>query len=473
MTSEQQLIRMRNGETLSAEEKVGLVTRLSIPTMIAQLAAIIMDYIDSGMVGALGPDATASIGLVMTSLWLVGGINYACIQGYTIQTAIAIGAKEDQKARNLIFEAIVVSVAFGLIISLIGAAIHTRLPYWMGGNTDTTRLLADDASGYFLIYCLFMPIMIFHMLCNGMLSASGNMMIPGILDTLVCLFDVVFNYFCIYETRMITLPWGARMMMPGLGLGVRGAALGTGLAETVIAAMSFYFLMRKKSPLHFRRSEHYYLKKVEIAKALRISVPMAFERIVMNGAQIAYTKIIAPLGVTSIAANSFAVTVECMCYYPGFGVQGAASTLVGQSLGADQKKTAYSFGKITLYYGMILQGLLGVLMAVISPALIGLLTPSESVVELAVRVLRIEAVIEALYGASIVVSGILRGAEDTFIPSIMNFVSVWAVRIPLALIFTNVCHMGLIGVWTAMAIELAFRGTIFIIRFYRKRWLKL
>lgn len=472
INSQQVLASLRNGGHLSSKEKLSLIMHLSFPSMIAQLASVIMEYIDSGMVGRLGPEATASIGLVMTTLWMVGGLSVAVVDGFTIQTAIAVGAKEEKRARNLIFESLIISLLFGVLVSAAGVAIHQRLPLLVGGGTETARRLSKDAGGYFMIYCLFLPLMILRMLSGGMLRAYGNMRIPGILDTLVCLFDVFFNLLCIYETRTVEVyPFGSIQLF-GLGLGVRGAALGTGLAEALTAGFELYFLMRKKSPLHFRKEEKYRLVQEDIVRSFRISLPIAFERLVMNGAQIVYTRIIAPFGVTAIAANSFGVTVECMCYLPGFGVQDAASTLVGQSVGARQKENAFSFGKLTILYGMVLQGALGILMALVSPALVGLLTPDPEVVNLSVRILRIEALVESLYGASIVASGVLRGAEDTFVPSLLNFASVWLVRIPLALLFTVAFHAGLVGVWVAMAVELAFRGTILLIRFARGKWLE-
>ena len=121
---------------------------------------------------------------------------------------------------------------------------------------------------------------------------------------------------------------------------------------------------------------------------------------------------------------------------------------------------------------MLLQGGLGILMFAISPWMIGILSPDQNVIDQAVAVLRIEALIEAFYGAQIVGSGIFRGAEDTFVPSLMNFFSVWVVRIPLALLFTRGMHLGLMGVWIAMATELFFRGSIFILRFLTGRWMK-
>lgn len=105
-----------------------------------------------------------------------------------------------------------------------------------------------------------------------------------------------------------------------------------------------------------------------------------------------------------------------------------------------------------------------------APFMIGILTPDPAVRELGTKVLKIEAFAEPMYAASIVVSGALRGAGDTFIPSLMNFFSLWAVRIPLSYVLAK--RYGLTGVWIAMCAELTFRGIIFLVRLYREKWIK-
>ena len=112
----------------------------------------------------------------------------------------------------------------------------------------------------------------------------------------------------------------------------------------------------------------------------------------------------------------------------------------------------------------------GTIMFFAAPFMLSLLTPDTRIQELGVKVLRIEAFAEPLFAASIVVSGALRGAEDTFIPSLMNFISMWLVRLTLAVILS--VPLGLIGVWIAMCIELCFRGTIFLCRLRGERWIK-
>ena len=182
------------------------------------------------------------------------------------------------------------------------------------------------------------------------------------------------------------------------------------------------------------------------------------------------TVIVAPLGVFAIAANSFAITAESLCYMPGYGIADAATTLVGQSIGAGRRKLTRSFARITVLMGMGIMGLMGVLMYLFAPQIIGLMTPVGEIRELGVMALRIEAFAEPMFAASIVAYGVFVGAADTLVPCLMNFFSIWAVRLSLAALLAPT--LGLKGVWIAMCVELCFRGMIFLVRLKRERWMK-
>ena len=190
----------------------------------------------------------------------------------------------------------------------------------------------------------------------------------------------------------------------------------------------------------------------------------------MSGAQIVSTLIVAPLGNIAIAANSFAITAESLCYMPGYGIGDAATTLVGQTYGAARKDLCTSFARMTVGLGMLVMAFMGAVMYVFAPEMIGLLSPVEAIRTLGTTVLRIEAFAEPFFAASIVVYSICVGAGDTLRPAIMNLISMWCVRLTLAAWLAR--DYGLKGVWTAMAIELTFRGSLFLYRLFRGNWLK-
>lgn len=459
------LTMIREGKPMTRRQQLWLTIQLSIPAIVAQLSSILMQYIDASMVGTLGAGASASIGLVSTTTWLFWGVCAAAATGFSVQVAHLIGAGDLKGARAVLRQSIISVFVFSLALGLAGALISGSLPSWLGGDPA----IRYDSSRYFLIFSLFLPMLQLNFLAGGMLRCSGNMRVPSMLNVLMCVLDVIFNFFLIFPTREMEL-FGRTVRMPGAGLGVEGAALGTVFAEVVIAVLMMGYLVTRSPELKLTGEKGHFLPRISILRqAARISLPMGLEHVVICGAQIMTTVIVAPLGIIAIAANSFAITAESLCYMPGYGISDAATTLIGQSLGAGRRDLTRTFSRITVYMGMLVMAFMGVLMYVFAPEIIGIMTPVEEIRTLGVTVLRIEAFAEPMFAASIVAYGVFVGAGGTLVPSLMNFFSIWAVRLTLA--FWLAPTMGLEGVWLAMCIELCFRGAIFLIRLERGKWM--
>ena len=447
--SELLLSYIREGRTMTQREKLWLIVSLSIPSILAQISATVMFFIDASMVGHLGAKASAAIGLVETTGWLMGGLGSAANMGFSVQVAHFIGANDMEAARRVLRQSIVCCIIWALVISITALCISPYLPYWLGGNEEIAR----DASLYFAIFGLSGIFFQMEGLAGSMLKCSGNMKIPSMLNIGMCVMDVVFNYIFIYI----------------LGMGVMGAAVGTGVAMLVTACAMMYFLLVKSKMLSLvGRSGSFKPKEDTIRTAVKIGAPMGLQHLLMGGAYIVSTMIVAPLGTIAMAAHSLAITVESLCYMPGYGIAEAATTLVGQGIGAGQRLLTRSFARMSVALGIGVMTLMGVLMWIFAPELMALMSPVEEVIALGTRVLRIEAWAEPMFAAAIVCNGVFIGAGDTIIPAIMSLGSMWAVRLTLAA--TLAPKFGLKGVWTAMAIELLFRGSIFLTRLFKGNW---
>ena len=442
---------IRDGKVMTRSDMLRLTLLLSAPAMMAQLSDIVMQYIDAMMVGSMGAEASASIGIVSTSIWLLGGLCGSAAVGFSVQVAHAFGAKDYEEARSVMRQSYVACITWSLLLLSIGSCIAPFLPGWLGGE----EAIQKDASLYFLVFSLALPILMVRRLSGAMLRCAGEMKIPALINVLSCVLDVLFNWLFIF----------------GLHLGVLGAALGTFAAQVVSCVLMLYFLIIKHKDLNIiDHKGSFRLKKITLLKGLKIGGPMGIEHLIMCGAQIMSTIIVAPLGTVAIAANSFGITIEALCYMPGYGIGEAATTLVGQSLGAKRQELARSFGWITTFSGIAVMSLMGVIMYVFAPQLMSIMTPDLGVQHLATEALRIEAFAEPMFAASIVAYGVFVGAGDTIIPCTMNLASIWAVRITLAALLAGT--YGLPGVWFAMAVELCFRGIIFLWRLKGDKWCK-
>ena len=457
---------IRQGKHLSTRQRVSLTLLLCGPAILAQLASVLLQFIDASMVGSLGAGPSASIGLVSTTTWLLGGFCMAIGQGFSVQVAHRIGSGDFARARMVLREGLLVVTLFALLLSLAATSIAAPLPRWLGGEAG----IRAEASAYFRIYAAFLPMMQLGFFASTMLMCSGEMKLPSMLNILMCALDVVFNFLLIFPTRELSV-LGLTFVMPGAGMGVRGAALGTGIAETVTACLMLYFLLVRNKDLAILREPGSFRPTHDVmSKAADITWPMWIRNLVMQGAHVMSTLIVAPLGAVAIAANSFAIIAESFCYMPGYGMGDAATTLVGQSLGAGRKDLAKSFSRITLYLGVGMMVSLAVVMFFLAEEIMGLLSVDPDVVALGARCLRLEAFAEAGYAASIVAHGACVGAGDTKVPTALNLVSVWAVRITLALLLTP--KYGLMGYWIAMFVELNVRGALFVWRIRGDKWMK-
>ncbi len=442
---------IREGRELTRGEKLRLIVSLSIPSILAQISATIMFFIDASMVGHLGARASAAIGLVETTGWLMGGLASAANMGFSVQVAHAIGANDFERARRVLRQSLICCLIWSLVMTVIGLAISWPLPHWLGGADD----VCHDASVYFAIICFCGIFFQMEGLAGSMLKCSGNMKIPSILNIAMCVMDVVFNYLFIYV----------------LDLGVKGAAMGTGVAMLITSVLMLYFLFYRSSIF---KGERFRLRfsAIEgdvVKNAFRIGGPMGLQHMLMGSAQVVSTLIVAPLGTIAIAAHSLAITVESLCYMPGFGIAEAATTLVGQSFGAGKRLLTKQFAYMSTTLGIGVMSVMGVMMWIFASELMTIMTPVDEIIMTGAHCLRIEAFAEPMFAAAIVCNGIFVGAGDTLRPAIMSLASMWGVRLTLAALLAST--YGLAGVWTAMAIELTFRGLIFLIRMVHGKWL--
>ena len=453
--------RMRQGETIPLRDTAGVVLMLSIPSILEQIVVTAMEYIDAAMVGHIGAEATAAIGIVSSSTWLLHGVLVGLYNAFSIQIAQYLGADRQQDARGVLRQAMLFNLAAGLAAAAFGIGISGHLPGWLGADVS----LQANASAYFAIWSAALPFTMAMGMYTSMLRASGDALTPGLISVLVCVLDVVFTFFLINPTRTL---WGITVW--GAGLGVPGAALGTALATVVGGLLALCILLFREGPLCIHKPGSWKITRACIRNLGKVGVPLAAERAALSSAQVLQVRIVSQLGTVAIAANSLGVSAEGLCYMAGYGIQGAAIALIGQAVGAHRKDMAKRFAWLCTLMGMGIMTLTGAGLFAFAPALMSIFTADAAVIALGARVLRIEAFAEPMFGASIVASGAMQGAGDSTACFVLNLVSMWGIRLTLAFLLAP--RLGLMGVWGAMCFELCVRGLLFLIRLARGKWLE-
>ena len=461
LSLEQLSARMRQGETIPSRQTAQVALALSIPSILEQLVVTAMGYIDAAMVGHIGAEATASIGIVSFSTWLLHGILVGLYTALSIQIAQYLGADRQDDARSVLRQAMLFNVILGVGAALFGLGISPFLPRWLGADPS----LRANATAYFAIWSTAMPFTMAMGMYTSILRAAGYALTASLISVLVCVLDAIFNFFLINPTRTL---WGITVW--GAGLGVPGAALGTALATVVGGLLALAILLLRDGPLCIRKPAPWRITRSCLRNLLWVGGPLAGERAAISLAQVVLVRIVAGLGTVAIAANSLAVNAEGLCYMAGYGIQSAAVTLIGQAVGANRKDMAKRFAWLCTGLGMGVMALSGVGLWIFAPTLMSLFTTDAAVIALGAQVLRIEAWAEPMFGASIVASGAMQGAGDSTSCFVLNIFSMWCIRLTLAFLLAP--RLGLMGVWGAMCCELSIRGLLFLIRLARGKWLE-
>ena len=465
LSLEQLSARMRQGEDIPLSQTAQVVLALSLPSILQQMVVTAMEYIDAAMVGHIGAEATAAIGIVSSSTWLLHGVLVGLYTAFSIQIAQYLGADRQEDARGVLRQSMLFNLILGLGAAAFGIGISRFLPGWLGADPS----LQANASAYFAIWSAALPFTMAMGMYTAQLRATGDALTPGLISVLVCVLDIVFNFFLINPSRTLVL-FGRTVTVWGAGLGVPGAALGTALSDVVGGLLALAILLLRDGPLCIRRPGSWKITRSCLMNLWRVGAPLAAERAALSSAQVVLVRIVSGLGTVAIAANSLGVSAEGLCYMAGYGIQDAAIALIGQAVGANRRDMSKRFAWLCTLMGMGIMALSGAGLWLFAPALMGIFTADAAVIALGARVLRIEAFAEPMFGASIVASGAMQGAGDSTACFVLNLVSMWGIRLTLASLLAP--RFGLVGVWGAMCCELCIRGLLFLVRLARGKWLE-
>ena len=267
ITLEQLSARMRQGEQVPLRHTAQVALTLSIPSILQQIVVTAMEYIDAAMVGHIGAAATASIGIVSSSTWLLHGMLAGLCMAFSIQVAQYLGADRQQDARGVLRQSMLFNLAVGLAAAAFGVGISRFLPGWLGADAA----LRANASAYFAIWSASLPFIMAMGTYAAMLRSTGDALTPGLISIFTCVLDIIFNFFLINPTREMTV-FGQNLTVWGLGWGVPGAALGTALANAVGGTLALGVLLLRDGPLCIRKPGSWHITRACLHR-LRQSAP--------------------------------------------------------------------------------------------------------------------------------------------------------------------------------------------------------
>ncbi|MBQ3008746.1 MAG: MATE family efflux transporter [Oscillospiraceae bacterium] len=438
---------------------------LAWPVFVEQVLSTLVHSVDTAMVGSLGAIATASVSISGTPMMLINGIVMSFGMGFTALIARMVGAQNYERANSLIRQALTTVLMMGIPMSLLCYFLSDDIPLWMGAEADVALI----ATGYNKIMAYGMIFRTLTMVLSAIYRGYGDTKTPMIINTCVNLANVVGNYLLIYDSHDVTL-FGKTFHVWGAGWGVNGAAASTSGTIAIGAIILLTMTFVRPTKLRISLKDSFKLNKTDMRAVTKISVPLMLERFVMGAASVVIATTVASLGTIAVASNSLASTIESFCFMPGFAFGSAATTLTGQSLGAERPDLGERYVATCVKMSVVVMGVGSVLMFIFAPQLMTLFTPDAQVVKTGSELVRLLAVIQIPYIISQIHSGALRGAGDTKVPLYLTLISMWGVRVLGATIFIRVMGLSIHWVIVAMNTDNVVRMILFWLRYKRGAW---
>ena len=448
--------------------------KLALPAIMEMIMQTLLGFADMAMVGGLGAAAIASIGLSDMPMMTAMSVFAAISVGTTALVARAIGAKKPKEAGEVAKQSLIISVLIGVVFTILALCLARSIIVLMGAEQDVIPISTE----YFKITSLGLPMMIITLIMSGVLRGTGDTKTPMYINGAANLLNIIGNFFLIYESRTLSfvipiIRKNVNIFIPGAGMGVAGAGIATTISRVVGGVIVLFIVFSDKIPIKINLKEKIKLDFKIIKRIFNIGIPAAIEQFFMRFGQLLFGRIVSSLGTVMYASHRITLTAESLSFNVGFGFALAATTLVGQYLGAEKPEVAEKSGFVAVKMGAIFMGSVGIIFFLFPDLLLKIFTRDQEILKYSRSCLRIVAISQPFLAACMGFAGGLRGAGDTRSVLIITVLGIWCVRLSLAYLFAIVLGYGLIGAWIAMSVDLIFRGCLLFFRFKSGRWKKV
>ncbi len=457
---------MRSNKLHSSQNNSGMfpvIFSLAWPTMVEQAMQTAVQYIDTAMVGSLGTQATAAVGSTTTVNWLLSSSISALGVGFLSFVARAYGANDKKMAARVSSQAVLAVLVTGIFFTALALSLSGYVPLWMQVDSNIQSL----ASTYFFI--LYTPMLprAATIIFGTILRASGDTKTPMRVGIVVNIINIILNFFLIFETRTYTIA-SLKLVIPGAGLGVVGAAIASAVAFAIGGI--YMTLVFWKHPVISPKGQRIAPDAQILKPCLKVALPNMLQRFGTSLGYVAFASMVNSLGDIATAAHTIANTVESAFYIPAYGMQTAAATLSGNALGARDNTKMKEFARTILKLETFLMVVSGSLLFLLAPAMMTIFTKDTEVIQLGSTVLRMVAVSEPIYGVAIIIEGMMQGVGETVTPFKFNILGMWGIRIVGTMICTQMLHMGLVSAWACMITHNVVLFLLFVAYYQKGKW---
>lgn len=425
------------------------IFKLALPAMLEFGLMMLVQMIDMIQVGSLGPWAIAATGLAAQPTMLIFSVFSALVVGTTALVARAAGAGNRDYACRVTRQSFIIVLIMGIIITAIGIPASGSIIKLMGADVDTI----EPGTIYMKIIIAGTIFTVGNMVLAASLRGVGDMVTPMISNIVANIINIFMNWVLI----------NGKLGFPRLE--VAGAAIATSFSRLIAFAITLHAVYARDKYIHISIHDSYRFEPDIIKSVLNIGIPAAIEQLIMRGGALLFARLIAGFGTIMFAAHQIAINIDGLGIVTAMAFQMAATTLVGQGIGAQKPELSEEAARQSTIISTIMMSLIGVIYFFLGKYAIGIFTKDAQVIALGRNALKILAFSQPFTAIYFVMAGALRGAGDTKYAMYASAIGMWAVRLGIGYILADLLNMALAGAWIAVTIDMAVRMVLVLKRF--------
>ncbi len=430
---------------------------LSWPIVAASLLQVAVGIADIKMVGVLGPEPIAAVGMARTVIFTLVALVFAVSTGVQVLVAQYSGRGDQITADRVVKQGLVVATVITLaVITPVGAIFSESILRLLGANQQ----VLVHGTPYLQIMFAGMLFLVLSFIITAALQGAGDTLTPLILLLVANVLNIALNYLLIFGVG------------PFPRLGVPGAAVASIAARTLTTLAGLAVLISGRFAVTLRIRSSWALRWVLIRKIFYLGIPASIQGFTRNVAFMALIKILSltAAGVYAISAWTIAGQIRAVTIMVGLALMAAATTAVGQNVGADNYRRAQSAGWLSakLAAGLSVGAALGY--ALLARMLMQLFTDDSHVIAVGVQALVVLAISEPFLTAGMSLSGSLRGAGDTYMPLYASLICTSVLAPLAAYVLAISLGLGTLGVWIGFDLAIAAQFALLTWKFADGYW---